>query len=169
MNVVLRAAAIAALIVQAAIPAFAAEERRGPETNLPLPRFVSLNVERANVRRGPSVSHKIDWVYLRRGTPLQVVAEHGLWRRVRDADAAEGWIHHAMLRSARTAVVTAEPETVLRHRAALDAPPVARLERGVVARVDRCEALWCELEGDGWRGWAQKADFWGVSADEVFD
>jgi SH3-like domain-containing protein len=162
----LRTAAAAALIAASAL---AAEERRGPETNLPLPRFVSLNVDRANVRRGPGVSHRIDWVFLRRGEPLEVVAEHGLWRKVRDVDHAEGWVHHAMLRSARTAEVTADPETTLRERPALDAAPVALAERGVVARLLKCAPLWCELEADGRRGWAQKADLWGVRPDETFD
>ena len=54
----------------------------GPETNLPLPRFVSLKSDEGNVRRGPSLSHRIDWVFVRRGMPLQVTAEYGHWRRV---------------------------------------------------------------------------------------
>jgi SH3-like domain-containing protein len=166
MRRLLRAAILAALT---AATAAAAEERRGPETNLPLPRYVSLNAEKANIRRGPGTNHRIDWVFLRRGAPLQVVAEHGLWRKVRDADQAEGWVHHGMLRSARTAQVIADPETILRDSPALDAPPVARAERGVVGRLLRCEALWCQLEADGTRGWVQKADLWGVAADERFD
>ena len=32
----------------------------GPETNLPMPRFVSLKASESNVRRGPSLSHRID-------------------------------------------------------------------------------------------------------------
>jgi SH3-like domain-containing protein len=161
----------AALAVAAALAAtaVAAEPRRGPETNLPLPRFVSLNVERANIRRGPSVEHRIDWVFLRRGEPLEVTAEHGLWRKVRDADAAEGWVHHTMLRSARTAVVTAEPDAMLRAEPALGAPPLARAERGAILRVEECGPLWCEVEAGALGGWAQKADLWGVGADEVFD
>ena len=44
----------------------------GTVTNLPLPRFVSLNASEANVRRGPSLNHRIDWVFVRKGTPLQI-------------------------------------------------------------------------------------------------
>ncbi|MEX2519918.1 MAG: SH3 domain-containing protein, partial [Paracoccaceae bacterium] len=79
----------------------------GPETNLPLPRFVSLKTEKANIRRGPGLTHKVDWVFLKRGMPLEIVAEHGHWRKVRDVDGASGWVHHAMLRGERSAVVTA--------------------------------------------------------------
>ena len=53
------------LVVGLAAPTFASE--RGPVTNLPLPRFVSLKVSEGNMRRGPSLTHKIDWSYQRRG------------------------------------------------------------------------------------------------------
>ena len=48
--------------------------KRGPVTNLPMPRYVSLKAGEANARRGPSLSHKIDWVYKRRGVPLEIYA-----------------------------------------------------------------------------------------------
>jgi len=119
--------AIAALATMFLAAAAQSAPRLGPETHQPLPRFVSLKVDKANVRRGPGVSHRIDWVFLRRGAPLEVVAEHGQWRKVRDMDDAEGWIHHAMLRATRTAVVTAAPDAVIRRDPAPDAAPVARL------------------------------------------
>jgi SH3-like domain-containing protein len=143
--------------------------RLGPETNLPLPRFVSLNVETANIRRGPGVAHRVDWVFKRRGLPLEVTAEHGHWRRVRDVDDAGGWVHHSLLRGARTAVVTAAPDAALRADPAPDARPVARAETGVIGQVDRCLPLWCRFSAEGRRGWVQKADLWGVRADETFD
>jgi SH3-like domain-containing protein len=144
-------------------------QRLGPETNLPLPRFVSLNVETANIRRGPGVAHRVDWVFKRRGLPLEVIAEHGHWRRVRDVDDAGGWVHHSLLRGARTAVVTATPNAALRADPAPDARPVARAETGVIGQIDRCLPLWCRFSADGRRGWVQKADLWGVRADETFD
>ena len=46
-------------------------------TNLPLPRYVSLKGGEGNARRGPSLSHRIDWVFRHAGMPLRVVAEFG--------------------------------------------------------------------------------------------
>ena len=89
--------------VFAAGPGFASD--RGPVTNLPLPRFVSMKASEGNVRRGPSLSHRIDWVYKRRNMPLQITAEHGHWRRVQDRDGAGGWVHYALLSGVRTAIV----------------------------------------------------------------
>lgn len=65
----------------------------GSVTNLPLPRFVSMKAVEGNVRRGPSLAHRIDWVFTRRDMPLEIVAEYGHWRRVQDRDGLGGWIH----------------------------------------------------------------------------
>ena len=76
---------------------------RGPVTNLPLPRFVSMRAETANARRGPSLDQRVDWEFVRRGLPLEVTAEYGQWRRVRDAEALRrlGAPHAALGRAHR--------------------------------------------------------------------
>ena len=141
---------------------------RGPETNLPLPRFVSLSTDRGNVRRGPSLSHRIDWVFLRRDMPLQVTAEYGHWRRVTDREGVGGWMHYAMLSGVRTVIVDAEL-LPLRSRPQEDATVVAQLEAGVVARLGECEPDWCRLTAGGYKGWAPKTLIWGVAPDEIRD
>lgn len=140
----------------------------GPETNLPLPRFVSLKATESNVRRGPSLSHRIDWVFTRRNMPLQVIAEYGHWRRVIDRDGQGGWVHYTMLSGARTVVIT-QDGTVLRARPNETALENAILEPGVIARLGECDADWCELSAGGYRGWALKTTFWGVTDAEVRD
>ena len=68
---------IVGLIVALLMTSASAGEQTGPVTNLPLPRFVSLKAAEGNVRRGPSLTHRIDWVYKRRNMPLRITAEHG--------------------------------------------------------------------------------------------
>lgn len=140
----------------------------GPETNLPLPRFVSLKTSRANARRGPGLTHRIDWVFLRRGMPLEIVAEYGHWRKVRDVDDAGGWVHFAMLRGQRSAVVTA-PRAALRREPETGAPLVALAEAGVILSIDKCVADWCEVEVNESVGWVAKPEIWGAGEAEVFD
>ncbi|MDX8347065.1 SH3 domain-containing protein [Cognatiyoonia sp. IB215446] len=140
----------------------------GPETNLPLPRFVSLKTSESNVRRGPSLSHRIDWVFTRRHMPLQVIAEYGHWRRVIDRDGQGGWVHYTMLSGARTVLIDGEI-TALRARPEEDALENAMLEPGVIARLGQCTPEWCRLTAGGYRGWAPKTTLWGVAESEIRD
>lgn len=141
---------------------------RGPVTNLPLPRYVSLKASEGNVRRGPSLSHRIDWVYKRRNMPLEVTAEHGHWRRVRDRDGLGGWVHYSLLSGVRTVIVE-QDMLQLRARPDQKAPINAQLSLGVIARLGDCDVTWCKLTAGGYKGWASKAAIWGVMPDEIRD
>ncbi len=139
---------------------------RGAVTNLPLPRFVSLKAAEGNVRRGPSLTHRIDWVFTRRDMPLEVTAEYGHWRRVRDRDGQGGWVHYSLLSGVRTVIVErdmltlfAKPDPKTREN--------AHLEMGVIARLGECGPAWCRLTADGRRGWARKETLWGVFPEEI--
>jgi len=138
----------------------------GPVTGLPLPRFVSLKSSEANVRRGPSLNHRVDWVFRHRGTPLEITAEFENWRRVRDADGAGGWVHYTLLSGVRTVLVRIE-NSPLYEQPRENSDIRARSEDGVIARLGRCTADWCELMVDGYRGWMHKSVLWGVSEDEI--
>lgn len=139
---------------------------KGAVTNLPLPRYVSLKANKANVRRGPSLTHRIDWIFTRRDMPLQVTAEHGHWRRVQDIDGAGGWVHYSLLSGSRTVIVTADM-LPLNMRAERDTQMVAQLELGVIATLQKCNPDWCRISAGGYRGWVQKGNIWGVSASEI--
>ena len=78
------------LVFGAFLAANAQAMERGSVTNLPIPRYVSIKTDECNVRRGPSLSHRIDWVFQRKGMPVEVTAEHGHWRRARDREGAGG-------------------------------------------------------------------------------
>ncbi|MFB9151699.1 SH3 domain-containing protein [Roseovarius ramblicola] len=159
---------VMAFLVAALGAAAVAAQDRGPETGLPMPRYVSLKAPEANVRRGPSLTHRIDWVYKRRGMPLRITAEFGHWRRVEDRDGAGGWVHYSLLSGVRTVLV--EQDLLDLHaRPEPGAMVIARLETGVIARLSECSPAWCALSAGGHDGWAQKAALWGVGAEEIVD
>jgi SH3-like domain-containing protein len=143
-------------------------EERGKVTNLPIPRYVSLKADEGNVRRGPSLSHRIDWVFRRRDMPLEITDEYGHWRRVRDRDGQGGWIHYSLLSGVRTVIVE-EDMAALLARPDVEATVSARAEAGVIAELDECLPDWCRISADGYRGWVQKTAIWGVDPGEVRD
>ncbi|MEZ5777895.1 MAG: SH3 domain-containing protein [Paracoccaceae bacterium] len=161
---------IAGVILASAIGAFAATtgapEARGPVTNLPLPRFVSLKAAEGNARRGPSLSHRIDWVFRHRDMPLRITAEFGHWRRVEDSEGQGGWIHYSLLSGVRTVLIEAD-HAALRAQPDERATVVAEAEAGVIGRLGDCNPVWCEVSAGGESGWVVKAALWGVDADEI--
>lgn len=147
-------------------PQLSAAEVRGAVTNLPLPRFVSMKAKQGNVRRGPSLTHRIDWVFQHTSTPLLITAEFGHWRRVQDKDGQGGWMHYALLSGVRTVIVN-QVNLTLRIKPNQHAAPAAYAEEGAVAHLKECIADWCFISAKGYGGWALKADLWGVWEDEL--
>ena len=147
--------------VQTARADDAADQKLGTVTKLPLPRFVSLRSSKINVRRGPGLDYRKDWVFKRAGLPVQVVEEYGDWRRVVDKDDAGGWVYHAMITGRRTVLITRDMVT-LRADPTDTAAATAQAEIGVVADLRACTPDWCQIEAQGHRGWVPKAAIWGV-------
>ena len=143
-------------------------DAKGTAAGLPIPRFVSLRTNPINLRTGPGVRYPVDWVYVRRHLPVEVIGEFDTWRRIRDHDGSEGWVHQSMLSGKRTAVVTGGPQ-VLKRSGEDTAAVVATLEAGVIVNVQRCPATapFCRVEVDGVQGWLKRETLWGIYPGET--
>jgi SH3-like domain-containing protein len=144
----------------------------GAVTGLPLPRFVSLKSSEVNVRRGAGTEHDVVWSYHRTGLPVEIIAEWDNWRRIRDADGADGWVFHRLLGARRTALVApwaTEPVLPLRQSDAPDSNVVAQLQPKVLANVSVCNGTWCRISGEGFDGWIEQEKLFGVYPGEQFD
>lgn len=146
----------------------ATQDGLGPVTKLALPRYVSLKSSEGNARRGPGLTHRIDWVFTAEGMPLRVTAEYENWRRVEDADGAGGWIHYTLLSSARAALITEDMAEFL-SRPEAGASVVYQAEYGVIGRLLECDPDWCRVAVDGAKGWTRKTALWGVDPGEIVD
>lgn len=135
-------------------------------SGLPVPRFASLRASRAHMRAGPGKKYPVIWVFIRPGTPLEVTAEWNVWRRVRDADGAQGWMDRAMLSTDRTIQITGQPRE-LRARPDIASPIVLRAEPGVVMRVTMCADRWCRVEGEGRSGYLLREHGFGTYRQET--
>ncbi|MEI6798566.1 MAG: SH3 domain-containing protein [Pseudomonadota bacterium] len=143
------------------------DPHKGAVTNLPIPRFVSLKGHEGNARRGPGLTHRIDWVFTRENMPLKVTAEYEHWRRVEDVDGAGGWVHYSLLSGVRTVLVTQDMAPAYANRD-MTAGLVFQSERGVVGKLVQCIPDWCRVSIEGDKGWMQQTALWGVTVGETY-
>jgi len=144
----------------------------GSVTGLPLPRYASLKTDRVNLREGPSKEHATIWVFQRAGLPVEITAEFEIWRKVRDAEGAEGWVLHSLLSGRRTALVAPgkKGQDFQIHGKPLPGADVAAtLQSGVIVNVKSCDGSWCLVYGDGFKGYIEQVALWGVYPNEKVD
>ena len=139
-------------------------ERPG-RTGLPIPRFVSLRNDKVNLRRGPGMRYPIDWVYLRRNLPVEVIDEFEFWRQIRDHDGTTGWVHQGLIKGERHLLIVGD-DRVLRRDPNEESRALALLEPGVLVRLDGCERDWCRAAVGDLAGWLRRGEVFGVYPDE---
>lgn len=139
-------------------------------SGLPLPRYVSLRASEVNVRTGPGVRYPVDWVFHRHGLPVEIVAEFDTWRKIRDAEGTEGWVHQSLLSGKRTLLVTGKTRSLYRKPSG-DSRVLAAAERNVVGKLLACprKSTWCQVGIGAFEGWMKRSAFWGVYPDEVIE
>ena len=140
----------------------------GAADSLPLPRFVSLKSSEVNLRTGPGKRYPIDWVYHRRGLPVEIIAEFDNWRRVRDSEGVVGWVHHALLSGRRGALV-ALPEHIFRRAPEIGAQALFQAATGVLVEIISCDGVWCKVSHDDTNAWTKQSGLWGVYPGEVIE
>ena len=144
------------------------DPNKGAVTNLPLPRYVTLKSGDGNARRGPGLTHRIDWVFVKSGMPLLLTAEYENWRRVEDAEGFGGWVHYSLLSGTRS-VLVAQDMAEFRYSADMSTDVLFQAERGVLGRLLECSIDWCRVNTNGEKGWILKTALWGVNPDEILE
>ena len=133
-----------------------------------LPRFVSLRFAEVNVRRGPDLSQKIDWIYLRRGLPVmnhrraQSLAAGMRCQRLHRLDPPFAAGRPAYRAGGRQTRIPADSSQTLR-------PRRGRSRAGSTLDLKRCERDWCLAISGAHRGWVDRSAIWGVLENEFGD
>lgn len=143
-----------------AASAEAVKLRLDTPSGYPVPRFLSLKDDKTNCRIGPSLDHPVRIVFKRAGAPVLVIAESvDHWRKVRDADGDECWVHQATLKAQTHVLIVAD--LALREKRAAGAAVTGRLGEGVLAKLAKRKQGWLRLSAGDARGWAPQAAVWG--------
>lgn len=153
-----------------------------PPSGLKVPRFVTTRSNQINVRKGPGTKYDVAWVYVRAGTPVEIIQEYDTWRKVRDVDGTEGWLHQNLLQGKRAGLVApwkaVDEQVALRRDRADDAGVRAWLGPKFRVEIKECDGAWCQVvatthpkdaAAQSYEGYLHQEDLWGVYKDEVFD
>ncbi len=164
---------LAALLCLAGILAAVAQENMpaAEKNDDGLPRFVSLRSSPVNARSGPGVKYPIEWVYLQKSAPVEVIAEFEEWRRVRDWQGSESWIKSSMLNRGRFAKVVTPGENNLYAKNNYNAQIIARVEDEVIGEIEKCPANneFCLLKFGQIEGWMPRRNLYGIYDGEIID
>jgi SH3-like domain-containing protein len=137
-------------------------------SGLPVPRYVTLKFDEANLRAGPGREYPVLWQYRQAGLPLRVDAEFGIWRKVIDHDGTAGWMHGSVLSLRRMALVQ-------KSMAKIHANPdeksnvIALAERLALMELQSCPKTWCHVANNDVRGWIKRQAVWGLLETESLD
>jgi SH3-like domain-containing protein len=134
---------------------------------LAIPRFVSIKSSEVNVRTGPNVRYPIKWVFIRKHEPVEITAEFEHWRKIRDRQGEEGWVHETMLSGLRYGIVSHD-KIIMAHRKPTEAAGgVFLVEPDALVKIILCDQTWCKIQADKLKGWIKREYLWAIYSNET--
>ena len=123
-------------------------------------KFVSLKKNKVNVRYGPSFESKIKYINKKINLPIKEIDKKENFRRVVDLKNNSGWIHISQLKEKSNSIIILKDKILFKRPSNLSRP-VARLEKGRLLVVKKCENIWCNIVTGDYSGWIKAENIWG--------
>lgn len=141
------------------------------ETGLTIPRFVSLRSNHINARSGPGARYPIEWVYMQKSAPVEIIAEFELWRKIKDWQGSESWVHKSMLSGKRSVKVITPGENNVYAKDDFKAKIIAKVEDEVVGEIEKCPVnnSFCKIKFVSITGWVPRQNLYGIYPEEIID
>lgn len=138
--------------------------------------YASIKSSEVNVRKGPNTRYPIEWVFKKKGEPVEVIAQFEHWYRIKDFSGDEGWVKSAMLTKKRRGIVnlkskkdkTPNLHVLLYSKPNLSSQVIAKIEHSKRVDITKCNKNWCQIKIVNLSGWTEKSQLWGVYAKEEF-
>ena len=122
-------------------------------------KFLSLKKSKVNVRYGPSFETKIKYIYRKINLPIKQIDKKENFRRIVDLKNNSGWIHTSQLKPSNSIIIL--ENKILFNKPSNLSRPVARLQKGRLLIVKKCENLWCSIDTENYSGWIKAENVWG--------
>lgn len=123
--------------------------------------FLTLRYDKVNLRQGPSREYPIKIFYKKKYLPVLIQDKSDNFRRIIDHENNTGWIHISQLSKKKAALITVK-EQIMFNDPTIYSKPLARLEKGRLVKVIKCENNWCKIKTDVYKGWIKKDGLWGL-------
>jgi SH3-like domain-containing protein len=121
--------------------------------------FLSLKKNKVNVRYGPSFKSPVKFVYKKINLPIKQIDRKDNWRRIIDLKNNSGWIHQSQLKPINS-IIPLE-EKILFSKPSNFSKPLAKILKGRVLIIQKCEKEWCKVKTDKFKGWVKTDNIWG--------
>ena len=121
--------------------------------------FLSLKKNKVNVRYGPSFESPIKYIYKKINLPIKQIDKKENWRRIIDSKNNSGWIHWSQLKKANS-IIPLE-DKILFKKPSNFSKPIAKIKKGRVLIIIKCEKRWCKIKTDKFYGWIRTQNIWG--------
>ena len=121
--------------------------------------FISLKKNKVNVRYGPSFESPVKFIYKKKNLPIKQIDEKENWRRIIDFKNNSGWIHSSQLKPINS--IISLDDKILFNKPTIFSKPLAKIKRGRVLFVQKCDGNWCKIQTNKIKGWVKKNNMLG--------
>ena len=121
--------------------------------------FLSLKKNKVNVRYGPSFESPIKFIYKKINLTIKQIDKKENFRRIIDHKKNSGWIHISQLKKINS-IITLK-DKILFKKPSNFSEPLAKIKKGRVLVVQKCEENWCKINTSKFEGWIKNRDIWG--------
>lgn len=139
---------------------------KADQQKLPVPRFAVIKFSEVNAKTGPASKCPIEWVFIKPGEPVEIIAEYEQWRRIRDVKSEGGWVHLSLLSSKRAVVMISPSPLPLTKAPNNCGKIVAIVTPQVRCQLNKCQQHCCQVRCQNYTGWLPKEALWGVYPHE---
>ena len=122
--------------------------------------YLSLKKDKVNVRYGPSFESPVKFIYKKINLPIKQIDKKDNWRRIIDLKNNSGWIHWSQLKPINS-IIPLE-DKILFKRPSNFSKPLAKIQKGRVLVILKCNGEWCKIKTDKYKGWIKVKDDWGL-------
>ena len=127
------------------------------------PKYASLKKDRVYLRWNASFEAPIKFIYQKKNLPILIIDKYDVWKKVRDIDGDEGWIHKSMISNKKT-FINKKEQNLFKYKDNNEII-IAIIKEGVVGKIISCENILCKVKIKPYKGWVEKKYLWGMKKD----